>query len=206
LISSNVNALIDSLTDPGSAIDELIGNMEAAARDARTQVKDALMQDKLAIRHRDAIEKSVTEWAARAERAVKAGDDGLAKEALEKVAELKPTLGELDEARAKARTDLDALERGLRELDGKLSAVRARKETLKALMRARAHGGDAVAKYDKIVTDVDVKEAEVELGAELGDQSTNAKAQDVRQRIDKLASDREVDDRLAALKSKMKKD
>lgn len=205
LISSNVNALIESLTDPGSAIDELIGNMEAAARDARLQVKDALTQDKLAARHSDAIEKSIAEWHARAERAVRAGDEGLAKEALEKVAELKPTLGELDASRKKARTDLDALERGLRELDGKLAAVRARKETLKAVMRARAQGGGAAARYDQIVTDVDVKEAEVELGAELGDQSTNAKAQDVRQRIDKLASDRDVEDRLAALKSKLGK-
>ncbi|MEO6952738.1 MAG: PspA/IM30 family protein [Polyangia bacterium] len=202
LIASNVNALLDSLTDPGAAIDELIANMEAAAREARTHVKDALTEDKRAARLRETTERSVAEWQARAERAVKAGDDGLAKEALAQISELKAQLDTIDADRSKARTELAEMEHGLRDLDRKLSAVRSRKETLKAVMRARATGGDAAARYDEIVTGVDRAEAENDLDAELDD---HARTRSVSERIDRLDVDRDVADRLAAMKAKLNK-
>jgi phage shock protein A len=205
LIASNINALIDSLSDPGSAIDELIGNMEAAAREAREHVKDALTEDKRAARHVQALGQSIAEWHARAERAVKAGDDALAQEALERKQSLDAERAETEAARARGREELDELERGLRDLDAKLAAVKSRRETLKAVMRARAGGGGAAERYDRIVQDVDVKEAENALDAELGDRETSAATADVRARIDRLANEREAEARLAALKDKMKK-
>lgn len=205
LIASNVNALFDSLTDPGAQIDELIGNMEDAARDARSKVKDALVEDKRAEKHRDAIDRSIAEWTARAERAVKAGDDHLAREALSRRTELEAELATIDGDRSKARVELDEMTRALRELDAKLQIVKSRKETLKEVMRVRARGDDAAARFDRFVTDVDAKEAEVELGRELGDTENNQATTEVRQKIEKLETDREVTDRLAALKEKMKK-
>lgn len=200
LIASNINALLDSLTDPGAAIDELIANMESAARDARTHVRDALTEDKRAARLRETTERSVVEWQARAERAVKAGDDGLAKEALAQVAELRTQLEAIDADRSKAKVELAEMEHGLRDLDGKLSAVRSRKETLKAVMRARATGGDAAARYDEIVNGVDRAEAENELDDELDDR---AKTRAVSEKIDRLDADRDVAARLAAMKAKL---
>jgi phage shock protein A len=202
LIASNINALLESI-DPGAAIDELIGNMESAAREARERVKEALTEDKRAARHVQVLEQSIAEWGARAERAVRAKDDGLAREALERKQTLEAERAETEAARQKGRGELDELERGLRELDGKLAAVKARKETLKNVMRARAQGGGAADRYDRIVSDVDVKEAENTLDAELG--GGEAKSAEVRQRIDKLEADRDVADRLAALKDRLGK-
>ena len=202
LIASNVNALLDSLTDPGAAIDELIGNMEAAARDARIQVTEALTEDKRAQRLRDTTERGVLEWRARAERAVKAKDDALAKEALAQIAELVAQLEVIDADRSKAKVALAELEHGLRDLGGKLAAVRSRKETLKAVMRARASGGDAASRYDEIVTGVDRAEAENGLDEEL---DTRAKTRSVSEQIDRLDVDRDVAARLAAMKAKLDK-
>ncbi len=203
LIASNLNALFDSLTDPGAAIDELIANMEAAAREARQQVLGALTADRLAARHEEAIRRSMKEWEERAGRAVQAGDDGLAKEALARRAELEGELAGISADRARAKEQLAELEHGLRDLDGKLAAVKARKETLKVVVRARAQGGGAADRYDQIVAGVDAAEAENELDAELGDERIKTEA--VRQKIDKLDADRDADARLAALKAKMGK-
>ncbi len=205
LIASNVNALFDSLTDPGSAIDELVANMEAAAREARGQVKDALAQDRLALKLEETTEQSIREWGARAERAVQAKDDDLAAEALAQQATLRSDLERTLADREVARVQLAELTHGLRELEGKIATVKARKETLKAVMRARKQGGGAVEKYENIVTGVDVAEAEVQLGADLGDRETNEATATIRDRIEKLESNREVDSRLAALKEKMAK-
>lgn len=203
LIASNLNALFDSLTDPGAAIDELIANMEAAAREARQQVVGALTADRLAARHEEAIRRSMKEWEERAGRAVQAGDDGLAKEALARRAELEGELAGISADRARAKEQLAELEHGLRDLDGKLAAVKARKETLKVVVRARAQGGGAADRYDQIVAGVDAAEAENELDAELGDERIKTEA--VRQKIDKLDAARDADARLAALKAKMGK-
>jgi phage shock protein A len=204
LIASNINALIESWSDPGSQIDELISNMEAAARDARDQVKDALIEDKRAARHVQKLDESIAEWTARAERAVRAGDEGLAKEALARRHEIEVERAEAEAARQKGRTEVTELERGLRELDAKLSAVKARKETLKTVMRVRAQKDSdksAFHRYDRLVNDVEVKEAENELDAELGDK--RAATEEVRSKIDRLQSESDVDARLAALKDQM---
>ena len=208
LIASNINALIESWSDPGSQIDELISNMEAAARDAREQVKGALIEDKRAARHVEVLGQSIAEWNARAERAVQAGDEGLAKEALEKRQQLEAERAEADAARQRGRAEVTELERGLRELDAKLAAVKARKETLKTVMRVRAQSekkDSAADRYDRLVNDVEVKEAENELDAELGAQRDGGRVatEEVRSKIDRLATDKEVDDRLAALKDQM---
>jgi phage shock protein A len=203
LIASNVNALFASLTDPGAAIDELIGNMEAAAREARQQVKAALVEDKRALRHLEAAERSIAEWAARAERAVQAGDDTLAKEALARKAELEAERAEIDSARRKGRGELDELERSLRDLDAKIAVVKSRRQTLKEVMRARARGGGAVDRYDEVVRNVETREAENELDQEIGNEAL--RSAEVKQKIEKLESERDADARLAALKDKMKK-
>ncbi len=205
LIASNVNALFESLTDPGAAIDELIGNMEDAARDAREQLKGALIEDKRAIKLQQATEASVAEWSARAERAVAASDDDLAKEALSRRHELQEQVQEIAADREKSSAHLREIERGLRELEAKIRMVKSRKETLKAVVRSRVKGGDAVDRFDRFVTDVDRREAEVELGNELGDMDKNMAAQDISARIDRLERDGDAEVRLQALKEKMKK-
>jgi phage shock protein A len=202
LIASNVNALIESLSDPGAAIDELIANMEQAAREARQQVLGALTEDKRSQKLRAATERSIAEWKARAERAVQAGDDGLAKEALARCAELQEELVSIDADHEKSRAQISELEHGLRDLEAKIRMVKGRKETLKTVMRTRAQGGGAAERYDQIVSGVDAAEAENELTAELDE---SIKTEGVRQRIDRLEKDQDADARLAALKEKMKK-
>jgi phage shock protein A len=206
LIASNVNALFEKLGDPGHAIDELIGNMEDAARDARQNVKAALIEDKRAARQIEKLDQSIAEWSARAERAVKAGDDNLAKEALERRASIQAERDEAQAARDKAKTDLAALDSGLRELDAKLGAVKARKETLKTVVRARAQkqkGDSAADRFDRLVQDVDTREAENELDQELN--ADKAATAGVKQRVERLQTDQDVADRLAAIKEKLGK-
>src|SRR3954451_2164422 len=88
LVSSNVNSAIDKMSDPGKEIDQLVIDMEGQLRKARLEVQTALAQEK---RHRMRAEellKKSREWEERAERAVRAGDDALAREALQRKADI----------------------------------------------------------------------------------------------------------------------
>ena len=213
LLKSNLNSAIDKMTDPGKQIDQLVIEMEEQARKARGEVQQALALEKRTRQKVTALEKSSVEWQDRAERALKAGDESLAREALKRKlevdAELADTRKTLDEQVGHA----EALTQALKQLDQRITEVKLRKETLKAQARAQKSkdaGGsgkpEAFERFEQLSTGIDVKEAEVELDDELAKAShTDAKSVEVERRFAELSKDKELEDRLAALKDKMKK-
>jgi phage shock protein A len=213
LIKSNLNSAVDKMTDPGKQIDQLIIEMEDQQRKARGEVQSTLALEKRQRQKVEALQKSGDEWQARAERAVQAGDDQLAREALKRRAEV-----ELEHAEAKKLLDdqaayADQLTQALKALDVRVKEVKMRKETLKAQARAqksREQGTgptEAFNRFDQLSTDVDVKEAELALDDELAEAShTDSKSLEVERKFEELSKNTELDDRLAALKAKMKKD
>lgn len=90
-VRGNVDAAVDSLQDPLVTLDLILDDLRREVAQARARVAAALAEQKL-------LEKQIAEqadlvgvWRGRAERAVAAGDDRLAREALteKKRAELK---------------------------------------------------------------------------------------------------------------------
>ena len=87
LIKSNVNDVIDSMQDPAKEIDQMVRDMEESARQARTEVAQCLAEEKRLQKRVADLEGEAADWVKRAETAVRAGDDALAKEALRRKAE-----------------------------------------------------------------------------------------------------------------------
>jgi phage shock protein A len=212
LIKSNLNAAVDKMTDPGKQIDQLVIEMEEQQRKARGEVQTTLALEKRHKQKAEALAKTVDEWQARAERAVTAGDDGLAKEALKRRAEVQHELDETLRLLAEQKDYGDQLTAALKALDVRVKEVKMRKETLKAQARAQKSRSDgtgpteAFNRFDKLASDVDAKEAEVALDDELAKAShTDSKSLEMERRFDEMSKDKDVDDRLAALKAKLKK-
>jgi phage shock protein A len=213
LLKSNLNSAIDKMTDPGKQIDQLVIEMEDQARKARGEVQQALALEKRTRQKLTALEKSATEWQDRAERALKAGDENLAREALKRKLDVDGEYAETKSALDEQVGHADALTQALKALDQRINEVKLRKETLKAQARAqksRDQGGsgkpEAFERFDQLVTGVEVKEAEVELDDELAKAShTDAKSVEMERRFAELSKDKDIEDRLAALKDKMKK-
>ena len=82
VIKSNLNAAIDRMSDPAKEIDLLIVDMEENVKQARGEVVSAAASAKRAGMQCDRLREEVEVWQKRAEQAVRAGDDGLAREAL----------------------------------------------------------------------------------------------------------------------------
>jgi phage shock protein A len=211
LLKSNVNAAIDKVSDPGKQIDQIVIEMEEQARKAREEVRQTLAAEKRTKQQVEALAKSADEWEKRAERALTAGDENLAREALVRKATI-------DEERATAERSLheqsayvEQLTQALKALDQRVKETRLRKETLKAQARAqksreRGVGSSAFDKYDELQTKVDVVEAEVQLGDELAAAShEDAHSLEVERKFAELSKNKDLDDKLAALKAKLKK-
>src|SRR5580698_3672801 len=191
LIKSNVNDAIDSMQDPGKQIDQMVRDMEDYARQARAEVARCIADERLLERRLQAIEGEIGDWQKKAEMAIRSGDDGLAKKALQE----QGVYG-------------DQLTAALKALEARLKDVKSRQGTLKAKARANRDGTmtaktSAFGDFDRMASRIDATEAEASLDDELGGRTTATIA--AERRLDQMASDSAVDDALAELKRKLGK-
>jgi phage shock protein A len=210
LLKSNMNAAIDAMSDPGKEIEQVILDMEEQLRRARGEVRDTLAQEKVQEKKLTALRKSADEWEGRATKAVEAGDDALAKEALGRKAEIDAQVEAAEKSLAEQGAYVDQLSAALKQLEQRLTDVKSRKETLKAKARANkgagVGGGRAFQEFDRLAGKVDTVEAEAELNEELAVQRhEDEKSRDAERKLNELSKSKDLDDRLAALKAKIDK-
>src|SRR5919106_2552790 len=82
LIRANVNDLIDNAEDPEKMIDQILRDMQDSISMARAQVAAMIAQEKELELDAAETKKLAEEWGRKAQRAVTAGKDDLAREAL----------------------------------------------------------------------------------------------------------------------------
>jgi phage shock protein A len=208
LIKSNVNDAIDSMQDPGKEIDQMVRDMEDYARQARAEVARCIADERLLERRQQAIEGEIADWQKKAEMAIRAGDDGLAKEALTRKGEKETERDDTKKALQEQGVYGDQLTAALKALEARLKDVKMRQGTLKAKARSNRDGTmtsktSAFGEFDRMASRIDATEAEAGLDDELAGRTTASIA--AERRLDKMASDSAADDALAELKRKLGK-
>jgi phage shock protein A len=143
VISSNVNALLDKAEDPKKSVDLIVEEMKDQIRAARKELVEAVAAEKVLRKKVDEFDADTEKWERRAELALKAGDETLAREAL---VQKKRVVGERDRAealRAEQRATALNMKRELERMEAKQQELEARKGTLAAQMRQAKSGGGA---------------------------------------------------------------
>jgi phage shock protein A len=207
LIKSNVNDVIDSMQDPAKEIDQMVRDMEESARQARAEVAKCLAEEKRLTKKVEQIASEVKSWEDHAMRAVQAGDDALAKEALKRKAEKEADRLEMEKALFDHKAYVDQLTTGLKALEARVRDVKLRQNTLRE--KARAAKGTsplsnktaAFDEFDRLSSRIDSVEAEAGLAEELTGQ-TAARVETDR-KLRELSEDKSLDDALAELKKKL---
>jgi phage shock protein A len=207
LIKSNVNDLIDGMQDPGKEIDQMVRDMEESARDARGEVARCMAEEKRLQRRIETLAGEVQSWEDRAAAAVRAGDDGLAREALARKGGSEAELGETKKAMQEQSVYVDQLTAGLKALEARVRDVKLRQGTLREKARASKRGAglggatSAFADFERMSSKIEAVEAESALGEELAGRS--AAAAETDRKLAALGAGSEVDDALAELKKKL---
>jgi phage shock protein A len=210
LVSSNVNAAIDKMSDPAKEIDQLVIDMEAQLKKARVEVQSSLATEKRHRRKVEELQKASNDWQERAERALRAGDENLAREALKRKGDVDAEGQAAEGSLQAAQGHADAMTAQLKQLEARVQEVRSKKETLKAKARASRGksplGSNAVDEFDRLSGKVDAVEAEASLDEELAAvRHEDAKSREVERKLEEMGKSRDVEDRLAALKAKIEK-
>jgi phage shock protein A len=207
LVKSNVNDLIDKMQDPAKEIDQLVHDMEDSVRQARGEVAACMAEEKRLTHQSENLAAEAKSWEERAARAVEAGDDALAKEALRRKAQKEADRIETDKAASEQKAQVENLVAGLRALELRVKDVKLRQGTLREKARAAkeqspvSSNTSAFSDFERMSGKIDAIEAEVSLADELG--GTTAAERAAEKKLDQLGEEQSLDEALAALKRKL---
>jgi len=218
IISANFNDMVEGYEDPEKMLRQAIREMEEAINTAKPEVAKAMASEKTIAKELASNDAQVTVWTHRAETAVEAGDDDLARKAITRKKEYEKIAAALRDQHEAATEASQALRRQLEAMQAKLKDAQRRLGTLTARQKAaqvrakvaQSQAGltpeldqDAFNKFDRLARKVEMAEAEAEAFSELARSERQAE-----QAVEALESSEEISDteaELLELKKKLKK-
>jgi phage shock protein A len=205
LIRANVNDLIDQAEDPEKMIDQILREMQDSIRSARAQVAAMIAQEKELELDVAETKKLATEWGRKAERAVTAGKDDLAREALRRKRDNEENATIYGEQLAVQSQAVTKLKEQLRQLEAKYNSTQGARDALVARSRrARAQRQvaeavvvftplDPTSELDRMERKIRSEEAHAMAALEVGEESFDSQFR-------ALEAESDVEDELEALK------
>jgi phage shock protein A len=163
LLRANVNELLDQAEDPEQVLDQVLRDMQANMVQARSQVASMIAQEKELEADLNENRHLAIEWGRKAERAVAAGNDDLAREALRRKRDTEENAGVYAE-QVKAQTaTVDKLKDQLRQLESKYQTTLSQRETMIARQRraaAQTHLAQSVSAFSPLDASADLERME----------------------------------------------
>jgi phage shock protein A len=208
LISANVNSMLDKAEDPEKMANEYLRQLTNELYETRTGVAAAMADETKLEQRRITSQAEADQWQSKAEAALRAGDEELAKAALGRKVQAQKLHDQYRQQEELQEEQVAALQDGLISLETRIAEVKAKKEliiakknraaTQEALQRTAARMGQvsAVDKLDELEEKVDDRLAKAEAMAKLEQGSLESKFRN-------LEKEQEVDSELAELKRKM---
>ncbi|MBP6632740.1 MAG: PspA/IM30 family protein [Kofleriaceae bacterium] len=179
LIKSNLNDLITKAEDPEKMLNQVLLEMEQQLRDAKKAVAVAIADEKKLQKQYNGELDKAKEWERKAMVAVRAGDDGLARQALVRKQEHETISGQFQTQWIAQKQAVEKLKDALRLLNNKIEEAKRKKNILIA-RKKRAEAQQQIAStmqglgdtsafdtFDRMSERIALMEAEAEAGAEL---------------------------------------
>lgn len=213
IVSSELNAALDKAEDPVKLLDQYMREMAADIRDAETAVAKQIANEKMLKKKVDDAQSLVNKREKQAIQALEAGQEDLARRALEDKQKHKEQADTLLESYTRAKADADLLREKLSEMKEEYREMELKKDTLKAraesaktktkINRTMSNIGNDTTRqgFSRMEEKVLRYEAEAETSEDL--RSANRSLDD---ELNALNKESKVDDELAALKKKLGKE
>ena len=208
-VSSALNDAVDAVSDPGQEVALMLDDLATQIQDSEKDLKQAVVDRKMMERKIEELRKSEKDWHARAEQALKLGDENLAREALRQKGDYSMQVRETEAALIEQRNLVDSMHDHIKQSKAKLKSLNLRRGSLMAQARAAKAGvapgqlsdGGTLGRLDEIEHKIASLEALNEVSAEMA--GSAAKEAEIDAKLSDLAGDSELDDELAKLKAKM---
>lgn len=212
VVDSELNALLDKAEDPVKMLDQFMRDMETDIREAESAVAKQIANEKMLQKKFEDAGKMVQKRDEQAIKAIEAGNDDLARRALEDKKAHQQTLDTLKESYERAKLDSDTLRKKLDEMKAEYNEMKLKKDSLKAraesaktrtkINRTLSGIGSDESKrgFERMEEKVLQYEAEAETSEDM--RSSNKSLDDEFAALE----NNDIDDELAALKKKLGKE
>src|SRR5690606_21797256 len=209
VVSSELNAMLDKAEDPVKMLDQFMRDMAEDIREVEAAVAKQIANEKMLKRKMDDAQAMVEKRQKQAEQAIVAGNDDLARRALEDKKQHESTATTLTESWQRAKQDSELLKTKLDEMKKEYQQMNLKKDSLKA----RAESAKTRTKINRTMSNVgndksrqgfermEEKVLRFEAEAETSEDLSFA-SRTLDDEFEELSKTSEVDDELAKLKEK----
>jgi phage shock protein A len=212
ILAANVNNMLDKAEDPEAMLEEYLRRAEAERGELREEMVDARAALLVLQRQRKASEEQAHRWGARAEEAVRHGDDGLARTGLRRQRNFEAATEQWGEQIAAQERTVSSLESAARSLSERIADAQIRLSSIISRHRAAlattrvekalqsvGEAGGAMRDFGRIEEKVDREAAKAEVLAEMSAESVEARFRALESSEDEA----EIDARLAEMKARL---
>jgi len=211
LIRSNINELINKAEDPEKMLNQVLVDMKQQLVEAKKQVAVAIADEKRLKKQYEQERSKAEEWERKAMLAVKAGDDNLARAALQRRSDHEEVAKSLQQQWEAQKQSVEQLKQALRGLDQKIEEAKRKRNILVSRQkRAEAqrtinetlssiNSTSAFDTFERMSDRVTQLEAEAEATAELGGALPESSLESQFKALEASS----VDDQLEVLKKRM---
>ena len=211
LIRANINDLLDRAEDPEKMLNELLREMQANIREARTQVANMIAQEKELEADSRAAARDAREWERRAEMAVERGKDDLAREALRRKRDAEQIATVYATQLTGQQDMVERLKQQLRMLEAKFNEAESKRDVLIARHKATQAqkqitetltslpGFDSASELDRMEKKIRTEESRAAAMVEL-------QGEDLSYQFHELDRDEDIEGDLAAIKARVSGD
>ena len=213
IVNANINDMLDRIEDPERMIKQLIREMEENILQAKEGVINAITHEKQLLKELESHRHQSASWLQKAQRALEADHEELARAALVRKKEIDNIIDGLEPAWVSAKTTSNRLKAQLQKLEAKLdeakrkrSALIARQHAAQARQRMSETmekfqtGLDTQTQFNRMEDRIEEMEARTAAIVELEDDASALEKEFLE-----LEVHQEVDVELAALKLKVQK-
>ena len=209
LIRSNINELINRAEDPEKMLNQVLVDMKQQLIEAKKQVAIAIADEKRIKKQWEQESAKAAEWEKKAMLALKAGDEALARAALQRKGDHDEVASQLKDQWEAQKNSVEQLKGALRGLDSKIEEAKRKRNLLVSRQkRAEAqrtinetlssiNSTSAFDTFDRMSDRVTQLEAEAEATSEIGGALQEGSLESQFKALEASS----VDDQLEALKA-----
>ncbi|MFD2627883.1 PspA/IM30 family protein [Oceanobacillus kapialis] len=211
VVSSELNAMLDKAEDPVKMLDQFMRDMAEDIREVEAAVAKQIANEKMLKRKANDAQAMVDKRQSQAEQAIEAGNEDLARRALQDKKDHETTATTLNESWKRAEQDATTLRSKLDEMKKEYQEMKLKKDSLKA----RAESAKTRTKMNRTMSSIgsddskrgfermEEKVMQFEAEAETSEDMSQA-SRTLDDEFEDLGKN-DVDDELAELKRKMGK-
>ena len=208
LVSANLNSMLDKAEDPEKMVNEYMRQLQEQLYEAKTAVASAMADETKLHNKMVTFQAESDQWQGKAEAAVRASDDELAKAALGRKANAQKMADTYKQQYEMQDEQVEQLQDALVRLEARISEAKAKKELIIA-KKNRAETQEAIQRTVRGLGNVNAMDKLGQMEERVDDRLAQADAMSklegdsLDSRFADLERDTAVEDELSALKAKM---